>query len=160
MSTNRISVSIPADVITQATAALNQAKALLQPYLQTLTVEERRDLPKMSDKSLSFVSKVNDYSGSNPEFSPFYLNAGELHLDFETSSALKPVFDLCEQICSNIDDTRLLSGSEAYTSALMYYNSVQMAAKTGQTNAKPILEDLRQRFAGMGRKKPQDTAAV
>jgi len=46
----------------------------------------------------------------------------------------------------------LLAGSEAYTGALVYYGSVQMAAKTGQGNAKPIFEDLNRRFAGIGRR--------
>jgi hypothetical protein len=146
MSTNRISISIPSDVIVQATTALNQVKTLLQPYLQSLTVEERHDLLKMSDKSLSFVSKVNDYCTSNGEFCPGYMNVDEFKNDFAAASALKPLLDLCEQICSNIDDTVMLAGSEAFSGALLYYNGVQVAAKTGQMNAKPIFDDLRQRF--------------
>lgn len=146
MSTNRISVSIPDDVITQALTALNQVKTLLQPYLQSLTVEERHDLLKMSDKSLSFVSKVNDYCTNSGEFCPSYMNVDEFKKDFEAASALKPVLDLCEQVFSNIDDTVMLAGSEAFNGALLYYNGVQVAAKTGQMSAKPIFDDLRQRF--------------
>ncbi len=89
MSTNRISVPIPGDVIAQVNPeALNQIKVLLQPYVQSLTVDERRDLPKMSNKSLSFASKVNDYCNSNPEFCPSYLNAEELGVDFTTVAQL------------------------------------------------------------------------
>ena len=146
MSTNRISVSIPDDVIAQVTTALNRIKTLLQPYLQRLTVEERHDLLKLSDKSLSFVSKVNDYCTSSGKFCPSYMNVDEFKRDFETASTLKPVLDLCEQVCSNIDDTVMLAGSEAFNGALLYYNGVQVAAKTGQMNAKPIFEDLPQRF--------------
>ncbi len=160
MSTNRISVSIPDDVITQVTTALNQVRTLLQPYLQSLTIDERHDLPKMSDKSFSFVSKVHDYSNSNPEFNPAFLDAVEFQKDFSTALALKPVFSFCEQLCGNIDDTMLLAGSEAYQAALAYYAGVQIAAKTGQHNAKPIYEDLHQRFAGMGkRSKPATQTA-
>lgn len=153
MSTNRISETIPNDVIAQTTTKLNEIKTLLQPYLQSLTVEERRELAKMSDKSISFVSKVNDYCNTNPEFCPSYLNGEELGADFTVVSELKPLFDLCEQLCSNVDDTMMLAGSEAYTASLMYYGNVKMAAKTGQANAKPIFEDLQQRFAGQGKKK-------
>ncbi|MFT4156158.1 hypothetical protein [Parafilimonas sp.] len=159
MSTNRISQAIPDDVLAQVTTALNQVKTLLQPYLQSLTMEERHDLPKMSDKSLSFVSKVNDYSVANAEFCPAYMSAAELNSDFNIVARLKPVNDVCEQICSNINDTMLLAGSEAYSAALLYYAGVQMAAKTGQANAKPVFEDLRQRFAGMGKKLKTATTA-
>jgi len=62
---------------------------LLAPYLVLLTRDERHDLPKMSEKSLSFISKVNDYCASNPEFVPTFLDAAELDKDFEAVAALK-----------------------------------------------------------------------
>jgi hypothetical protein len=153
MSTNRISVSIPDDVILQVSTALNQAKTLLQPYLQSLKVDERHDLPKMSDKSFGFVSKVNDYCTSNPEFNPAFSDSSEFKKDFELVATLKPLFSLCEQLCGNIDDTMMLAGSEAYQAALLYYGSVQVGAKTGQPNAKSIAEDLSNRFPGRRKKK-------
>ena len=153
MSTNRISVSIPQDVITQTTTKLNEIKTLLQPYLQSLTADERHDLPKMSDKSLSFVSKVSEYCTSNPEFSPSFFNADEFQKDFNAAAMLKPIVALCEQICGNVDDTAMLAGSEAYQAALLYYSSVQIGAKTGQASAKPIVEDLSNRFPGRKKKK-------
>ena len=153
MSANRISTTIPGDVVTRVTENLNQIKTLLQPYVQGLTVQERRRLPKMGDDSFTFVSKVTDYCNSNPEFCPSYVDVDELATDFSLADELKTVRDLCEQIFSNVDDTILLAGSEAYASSLMYYGSVKGAAKTGQANAKPIYDDLRQRFSGMGKKK-------
>jgi hypothetical protein len=39
-----------------------------------------------------------------------------------------------------------MSGSEAYTAALAYYNSVKQAAKMNVPNAKSIYKDLKQRF--------------
>lgn len=159
MNSNRISTAIPQEVIAQVKDQLNNIKTLLQPYLQSLTTEQRRDLPKMSNKSLSFVSKVNDYCHNNAEFCPSYFSREELEKDFAVAAALGPVHDLCEQICMNMDDTIMLAGSEAYTASLIYYGSVQMAAKTGQANAKPIYEDLHERFAGMGKRKKAGIAA-
>lgn len=153
MSTNAVPNIIPADVVAQALAGLNDVKTLLQPYMHPLTVDERRDLPKMSDKSLSFVTKVDSYCSTNPEFIPSFMDAAEMDADFKTVSALKPLFDIAEQISSNLDDTIMFSGHGSYVGGLMYYANVQMFAKTGQANAKTILEDLRQRFEGMGKKK-------
>ena len=96
--------------------------------------------------SLFFVSKTTEYSRSNPEYAPTYFSSEELAKDLTYVNALKPVLSLCEQLRSDLEDTIMLAGSEAYAASLMYYGSVQMAAKSGQPGARPILEDLRQRF--------------
>lgn len=145
---NRVSADISAAVITDVTTKLNEVRVLLQPYLQALAPDERRSLPKMSDKSIAFVNKVETYTNSNPEFAPAFMQVAEFEKDFLLVEELKPLLDICEQLCSNIDDTSMLGGSEAYVAALMYYNSVKMAAKTGQASARPICDDLSMRFPG------------
>lgn len=151
---NRVSAEIPAAVITDVTTKLNEVRALLLPYLQALTPDERQALPKMSDKTIAFVSKTEAYTLSNPEFAPAFMEVHEFDLDFKLVQVLKPLLDICTQLCSNIEDTSMLGGSEAYVAALMYYNSVKLAAKTGQASAGPIYDDLSQRFPGGPRKKP------
>ena len=86
----------------------------------------------MSEKSIAFVNKVETYTNSNPEFAPAFMQVAEFEKDFLLVEELKPLLDICEQLCSNIDDTSMLVGNEAYVAALMYYNSVKMAAKTGR----------------------------
>jgi len=49
---NRVSTEIPTAVLTDVTTKLNEMRTL-QPYLQALTPDERRSLPKMSDKSIA-----------------------------------------------------------------------------------------------------------
>ncbi len=155
MTANRITTPIPAQVIADVTAALTQIKTLLAPYVHSLSVEERSELPKMSNKTLSFVGKTVDYAKSNPEFFPSYLSVPDLDVDFSTVATLHPIAGLCEQICSNLSDTEMLAGSEAYSTALLYYGAVQAAAKGGHPDAKPIYEDLHERFA----RKSKATAA-
>lgn len=149
---NRVSADIPAAVITEVTTKLKEAGVLLLPYLQALTTEERQTLPKMSDKSIAFVNKAATYSASNPEFAPSFMEVGEFTKDMRLVQQLKPILDICKQLSSNIDDTSMLGGSEAYVEALIYYNSVKMAAKTGQANARVIYDDLSMRFPGVSRK--------
>jgi DNA relaxase NicK len=57
---NKHLVSIPQDVLAQAQSYIDSANAVLAPYLLPLTPSERRDLPKMGDKTLSFVEKAQD----------------------------------------------------------------------------------------------------
>lgn len=125
---------------------------MLLPYLHALTPDERRTLPNMSAKTISFVNKAEGYSTSNPEFAPAFMQVAEFSKDMLLVGQLKPVLDIREHLCSNLDDTSMLDGSEAYMEALMYYNSVKMAAKTGQPNARPIYDDLSVRFPGFSRK--------
>jgi len=109
--------------------------------------------PTGASDTSPFVSKVSEYCTSNPEFSPSFFNADEFQKDFNAAAMLKPIVALCEQICGNVDDTAMLAGSEAYQAALLYYSSVQIGAKTGQASAKPIVEDLSNRFPGRKKKK-------
>ena len=48
---------IPAEVVEQVLQKQNEINALLQPYMVSLTVEQRKTLSKMGDKTLSFVVK-------------------------------------------------------------------------------------------------------
>lgn len=152
MSNNRITQAIPATALMEATQKLNDLKTLLTPYLQSLTVTERHDLLKMSNKSYSFVAKTAEYCSSNPVFIPAFMEAGELNLEFTTVVALRPLLELCKQLYDSLDDTMMLSGSEAFASSLLYYNNVKLAAKTGEPDAKQIYEDLSARFPGRPKK--------
>jgi hypothetical protein len=70
----------------------------------------------------------------------------ELMIDVKAYSDLILVYREVDQLCTQLDDTVMMSGSEAYTAALAYYNSVKQAAKMNVPNAKSIYKDLKQRF--------------
>ncbi|WP_312823192.1 hypothetical protein [Epilithonimonas sp.] len=58
MSTkNQISVAIPATVTASVQEKLQECSTLLAPYLQGLTVDERKSLFKMGDKTVATVQK-------------------------------------------------------------------------------------------------------
>jgi hypothetical protein len=150
---NKSIVAIPQAVLAQITDLLNQATAAIQPYVTALTNEERRALPKMSDKTQAFVEKVVDYSITNSEFVPSYMDAADLTIDFGNTKGLSPVLQLAEQFCNNLNDTEMVAGSEAYISSLTYYNNVKQADKEGIPAARTIYADLQKRFPGRPRKK-------
>lgn len=152
-TSNQLDIEIPPAVILDVTTKLQQIRTALSPYLFTLTEEQRRVIPKMGDKTLAFVSKTVDYTNSNPEFTPSYLLKQELDDDFNAVSSLSPINNLLDQLQSDVDDTMMIAGSEAYVQSLIYYNAVRNAAATGQTAAKPIYDDLSNRFPGRPPKK-------
>ena len=66
-------IPIPPQILAQVQSYIDSALAALAPYLLPLTPEERHDLPKMGDKTLSFVEKALDYAHHYPQLCPWYL---------------------------------------------------------------------------------------
>ena len=148
MSTNnQISVEIPQPIIDEVTQKLQECRAALAPYLQGLTAEQRKDIFKMGDKTVATVQKVKSYTSTNPEFAPNYMDQTEFAKDETVVTQLNPLANLALQFATDISDTVMLAGSEALLSALLYYGSVREAASKGVATAKPIYEDLKQRFS-------------
>ena len=158
MSTkNQISTSIPQTVIAEVTEKLQECRTLLAPYLQGLTVEERKSLFKMGDKTVATVQKVKDYVETNPEFAPAYMNKEEFLKDEALVTTLSPLGNLADQLASDISDTIILAGSEALAAALFYYGTTKEAAVRGIATAGPIYDDLKQRFVQRSRRFPPKT---
>ena len=146
MADNIVSIKIsPAD-LTKVLEAVKTIELTLKPYLISLTADQRRELPKMSDKTAPFVSKVLDYVETNAQFAPSYLNVEELKTDLQAVTDLTQIFRPIEQIYENLNDTMTQAGSEAYVASLAYYNSVKQAAKMNIPDAKTIFNDLKVRF--------------
>ncbi len=159
MQKNRLSGEITPDNLERIKNFLSEISTILQPVVQGLSNEERQVLPKMKDKTIPFGEKVVSYCDSNPEFAPNFLDKVELKKDLSLAKALKPIWDAVSVLYSDIDDTMMLAGSEAYEGSLFYYHSVKYAAKKGNVAAKPIIEDLAKRFPGpKSRQKKEEPA--
>ncbi len=143
---NIVSIQVPEQDLQQAITNLQATKELLKPYLIALQASDRIRLPKMGDKTLPFVRKAAEYTQSRQDFSPPYLNADELAIDLKAVEDLTLVYREAEQLCKSLNDTIMLSGSEAYAEALAYYQAVKQAAKRNVPDAKTVYQDLRQRF--------------
>jgi hypothetical protein len=145
-------VPIPPEVLAQAQSQIDAANALLAPYLLSLTPNERHDLPKMGDKTLSFVEKARDYAHKYPQLCPSYLNMDAFDTDMTDATGLRTVHISARQLADGIDDTAMTAGSEAYQSALVFYNAAKAAAAQDIPGAKEVYGDLKARFPRVKRK--------
>lgn len=143
---NKINFIIPEEVIAEVTQKLNEVTAALQPYLIALTPEERRTIPKMSDKTIPFVEKTLEYCETAPQFAPPYMDREALYGDMKVTQQLTPLYRTAKALNDGFDDTIMEAGGEGYINALGYYNSVKQAAKMNVPGAKSIYEDLSKRF--------------
>jgi len=150
---NLVSIQIPQEDLDAVKAALTTIEEKLLPHLVDLTKEDRKGLPKMRDKTVPFVEKALEYAETNSQLVPAYLNVPEMRTDFNAVGTLTELYRRVEQLYDTLDDTILLSGSEAYKSALNFYKAVKNAAKAGAHGAEVISNDLKQRFEKSKEKK-------
>jgi uncharacterized protein (UPF0216 family) len=155
MRQNLHTQTIPQDVLEQAQAKLDEVNNLLSPYFLSLTSQERRSLLIMGDKTVAFVDKALNFAQQNPLLVPAYLNLREFEIDKVDASSLRVILNTAKQIVQGLDDTEMVSGSEAYQAALTFYNSVKLAAEHDIYGAKAVYEDLRKRFPS-GKRKPSN----
>ena len=143
---NVVSIKIPKEDLNKVMQHLKAIDEILKPYLVALTPEERKTIPKMSDKTMPFVEKVMEYAELNPKFAPMFMNVPEMKIDLDAVTDLSPIQKLTDQLAGNLNDTAMLSGSKAYITSSAYYNTVKQGAKMNIPDAKAIYDDLSKRF--------------
>lgn len=155
---NRVTAAIPPADLARALDLLKQARALLEPYLHPLTPDERKNMVKMGDKSVGFMTKLLDYAANSPAFVPAFVNFDELKQDVGTATDLAPVEQFAAQLALDLGSTVLLAGSEGMTQASPVYQNIRFLAQQQQPGAQLAYDDLRQRFPGRPAKKADPAA--
>jgi hypothetical protein len=158
MTTNviskRSSFNIPDDDLQAVQAAVQTLQAKLIPHLVNMGPDEKRALTKMGSKSVDFVSKSLSYANTNPQFKPAYVDIDNFSRDVSAFAVLRSLHQPVSQLADMLDDSLALTGSDAMTAALAYYQSVKAATKLNVPGAATITDDLATRFAGQGPRGP------
>jgi hypothetical protein len=156
MPANQISASLAQAERDRVLAAIATIKQTL-PFLIDLTIEQRKALPKMGDKSRAFVSKALEVATQNPDFLPRSFDLEEMRRDVQLFEAMYPIVMAMTQLQELLDDTYVTVGSEAYSAALQVYT---YAKASGQgAGLESVVDELGQRFARKAKKeKPQQSA--
>ncbi|MBW4661921.1 MAG: hypothetical protein KME15_24920 [Drouetiella hepatica Uher 2000/2452] len=154
MSVHAISTTLTQTDRDAVMAAIATIKTKL-PFLIDLSVEERKALPKLGDKSRAFVSKALEVATQNPDFLPRSFDLDEMRKDVDLFEAMYPMIMALTQLQELMDDTYVMVGSEAYGAALQVYG---YAKASGQgAGLETVVDELGRRFARKSRKvKPQE----
>lgn len=152
---NRADIAIPAEVHAQIMEHIEGLNTALMPYLQTLTTDERKELFKLGDKNQGFLGKNLEYARQNLDLVPGYLNLDLLTRDVDANVLLTSYVRRLSPLMVALEDTTMLTGSEALQGAMMFYHNVKLAAANGVTKAKAIYDDLSIRFPGARRKRSE-----
>lgn len=149
---NRVQRCISAAEFTTITGLMNELERLLLPYTVGLTPEERMSLPKINVDNRMFIQDcINEMKlPASNGFLPAYFKPIDIEADLT-------MFDQCENLATRltslagkVDNTRLLSGSEAFTSMLTFKRLADAAEAAGVPGADQTARKLRERFQGQG----------
>jgi len=141
---------------TMATGDIDSVKGSIKdiygkmPFLIGLTTEERVALPKISENNKVFVGDSINALVNNAPMLPAYLNVNDIKSDLTLYEQLDELEMMALQLVEKIQDTRMLCGSEAYTSSLTAYRLFEAASSAGIPGADAVYGALKQRFAGQG----------
>ena len=147
---NRISATLLAAAITAINTAIATIRTNL-PFLLTLTLDERKALPKLGDGRVALLEDAYPLMLSNPDLVPSYIDIAEVTKDHDLRNALDPIFNSIATLCQDVGDTETIVGSELYNAIRAFYLNCQEAAKRGVTTAQAILDVLSKYFARPGR---------
>jgi hypothetical protein len=150
---NNISVVLDDATLTEVKAAIAVLRTKLVPYLKTLPAKDRHELPKLGDKTSEFVRKAYEYTGIHPDLVPGYLDRSEFKTDLDALVTLQNLERELAPVNDALGDSILLTGSEAYQAALLFYNSIKTAKKVNAGASASVYDDLSARFPGSAARK-------
>jgi hypothetical protein len=149
---NLISFKLTAEEEAKVEEAIGTLHSILLPKLKTLTPEERHEMAKMGDKTIAFVQKSFDYCKQNPDLVPPFIDVKEFEIDLNAVSTLNKFYKTISPLSDSIYDSIMLSGSEVYAPALMFYSVMKNAKANKVQKASSIYDDLSVRFPGRPKK--------
>lgn len=145
---NDFEMQISAEDATKINDAIEVIRTVLLPKLVDLSPNEKMGMAKMGDKTLAFVNKCVIHMEENQELTPPYISVNEARLDLDALTDLRKIMTPIDQISAMVNDSMIIAGSEAYSSALAFYTYIKGAVKAGVPGTEVIYNDLKVQFPG------------
>jgi hypothetical protein len=158
MSYQNISAEISDEIVGQQVQRVKEIEQDL-PFIINLTIEERKTLPLMGDKSIPFVEKSIEFARQQPDLVTSFLDVDELAKDLVLARRLKKILNVIEPLYEKVQDTYLAVGSEAFAAARTFYRTVKNAARSGVPGVDAIASELSKRYerrANMSKKEKEE----
>lgn len=149
---NNVSIGRPA--VDEAKAKIRDFRSII-PTPVVLTADEIRTMPKFGPKGHAFVRRAKD-NATNPAFSLSLVNPDEFANDVNNYDNYTELEVELERLLIDVRSMAILSGSEAYSQALLIYKSLQLLSQQNIPGAKGAFEELRGLYPGKHRPSSED----
>ena len=128
MSQNLISLTLTPEKLATIADLLTRLEEELADLIE-LSVEERKNLAKMGDRSEAFCRQALIVLDQNRQLLPPGIDVDEAMNDLRTFDALSPISERVNRLGGRIDDTKMAAGSDAMTTSLEGYGVARVLGK-------------------------------
>ena len=149
-----ISLDIGADAIAAVDQAIAALENFTKPFL-TLTADEKKDLFKMGDKSVTFCQQTAMVLEQNQQALPANFDYAEMKSDLAAYTLLEPRILRIKEVLARMEDTQTALGSDVMVAASEGYALMKMFGKAEGLGE--LQQTMKSRRPGRPRK--GDTAA-
>ena len=153
LTNNRLNITATPVQIAAVKTALQTATSSL-PFLIGLTTDERVSLPAIDVSNKAFTEDAINAGVNNASLLPGYISVPNMQNDLMLFTQIDEIVGVVKQLLEKLEDTQLLAGAEAYTSALMLYKMFGDAAESGMPGTDAIVAQLKLRFNNQGNNTP------
>ncbi|MGG6268404.1 hypothetical protein ACQ4M3_19595 [Leptolyngbya sp. AN03gr2] len=161
MTSNRVSATLSTsdrETVLNAIEAIKQA----MPFLVSLTLEERKSMPKAGDRGRGFMLNCYDAAQKYTDCLPRTFDTAEMQKDLRLIEDLYPVLIALRELNSLVNDTYFAAQSEAYVAALKVYDAVK--SHDDLPGMKVTVDELKRQFVRRNKKEsvesPIEAASV
>ncbi len=155
MSQNLVTLNISPDDLAAIAAAITTLQEKLGGLIE-LSVDQRRSLTKMGDKSEAFCRQTLIVLAQNKQIIPPELDLAEAERDLHNLDLLRPHLANLRQLVSKADDTEMALGSDILSAALEGYALAKVFGKGAGLDA--LKEAMAGRYSR--KRKPSPVAAA
>ncbi len=137
-----------------------QAIATIQKklsFLINLSQAERRAFPRMGDKTRIFIQKAMEVAHQNSDFLPRSFDVEDMQREVNLFEGLYPILLSLSQLHELLEDTYIVAGNDAYTSARVVYQSAKANGRGIGIDA--VVDELGSRFSRKARKPQAEVKA-
>lgn len=145
INNNRVNAVLTAEKVIYIKSLLAEIQVNM-PFLIGLSPAERMGLPKINVNNKAFTEDAANALRNSPQLFPPFLSIDMLQNDLNLFNQLDELSAICRQLSEKIEDTRILAGSEAYTTALGVYRIAEAASIAGMPGSKALHQHLKERF--------------
>ncbi len=153
MSQNLLSLSFTAADLAAISAAISTLEEKLAALIE-LSVDERRGLNKMGDKSEAACRQTLIVLAQNQQILPPSFDLAEAERDLAVLDQMRPMLARLRQLVARAEDTEMALGSDVLNAALEGYALAKAAGKGAALDA--LRESMSSRY---GRRRRNDPAA-
>jgi phytoene dehydrogenase-like protein len=122
----------------------------LMPFLQDLTLEDRKSMAGMGTSNRAFAGTVLEVISQNNDFLPRSFSTEQLRADLETFDRLSTIVMALTQICNLVDATTIAIGTRAYEQSLVAYRHAKASGHGASLD--DMMTGMKQRFTKKSRK--------